>query len=340
MSEPLLAWLAHAYTALGLVCAAAIFVLIVRGGDEAFRAAFAADDRSPRSSTRPTGGWRARSRVKTVLPGFDGRQLDDLIDFLTYTCLPLAAALAGRRAARRRWQAWLLVPLVASAYGFCQVDAKTDGPLLPRLPVLLEHRRALPLPAAAAGALGRWRCCSSLAVLTFVPARYLYPSRAGGRWSLLTNVLGVRVGCSCCLAILWSVERGAALAGASPRSRFPAYYMVAVVGDLDPAAGGARRSRSCLARRPMSAGRSSRFCSGRLILLPMPETTTVAERTLPHNLEAERSVLGAILIQNDAYNRAVELLRPEDFYRDAHRRIFEQDHRARRAPDRRSTSSR
>jgi replicative DNA helicase len=55
----------------------------------------------------------------------------------------------------------------------------------------------------------------------------------------------------------------------------------------------------------------------------VPEMTTVVERTLPHNLEAERSVLGAILIQNDAYNMAAELLRPEDFYRDAHRRIFD-----------------
>jgi replicative DNA helicase len=55
----------------------------------------------------------------------------------------------------------------------------------------------------------------------------------------------------------------------------------------------------------------------------MPEPTTVAERPLPHNLEAERSVLGAILIQNDAYNTAVELVQPEDFYRDAHRRIFD-----------------
>src|SRR6476660_305726 len=33
----------------------------------------------------------------------------------------------------------------------------------------------------------------------------------------------------------------------------------------------------------------------------MPETA-VAERTLPHNLEAERSVLGAILLHNDAFN--------------------------------------
>ena len=48
-----------------------------------------------------------------------------------------------------------------------------------------------------------------------------------------------------------------------------------------------------------------------------------AERTLPHNLEAERSVLGAILVHNDAFNLAVQVIEPGDFYRDAHRRIFE-----------------
>ena len=37
----------------------------------------------------------------------------------------------------------------------------------------------------------------------------------------------------------------------------------------------------------------------------MPDTA-VAERTLPHNLEAERSVLGAVLLHNDAFNLAVE----------------------------------
>ncbi len=51
--------------------------------------------------------------------------------------------------------------------------------------------------------------------------------------------------------------------------------------------------------------------------------TSVVERPLPHNLEAERSVLGAILIQNTSYNVAAQVVRPEDFYRDAHRRIFE-----------------
>jgi replicative DNA helicase len=47
------------------------------------------------------------------------------------------------------------------------------------------------------------------------------------------------------------------------------------------------------------------------------------ERSLPHNLEAERSVLGAILIHNEAFNEAAEILKPQDFYRDAHRRIYQ-----------------
>ncbi len=49
----------------------------------------------------------------------------------------------------------------------------------------------------------------------------------------------------------------------------------------------------------------------------------VAERTLPHNLEAERSVLGAILLHNDAFNLAAEVIDSKDFFRDAHRRIFD-----------------
>jgi replicative DNA helicase len=47
------------------------------------------------------------------------------------------------------------------------------------------------------------------------------------------------------------------------------------------------------------------------------------ERTLPHNLEAERSVLGAILIDNDTYNLAAAVIDARAFFRDAHRRIFD-----------------
>ncbi len=44
--------------------------------------------------------------------------------------------------------------------------------------------------------------------------------------------------------------------------------------------------------------------------------------TLPANVEAERSILGAILLDNLAYNEAAEHLKPEDFSLDSHRRIF------------------
>ena len=53
----------------------------------------------------------------------------------------------------------------------------------------------------------------------------------------------------------------------------------------------------------------------------MAETAT-ADRTLPHNLEAERSVLGAVLIRNDAINHATEIIDADDFFREAHRAIF------------------
>ncbi len=48
------------------------------------------------------------------------------------------------------------------------------------------------------------------------------------------------------------------------------------------------------------------------------------ERPLPHNLDAERSVLGAILLDNHTLNIAVEKLKPEDFFLDQHRRVFQQ----------------
>ena len=56
----------------------------------------------------------------------------------------------------------------------------------------------------------------------------------------------------------------------------------------------------------------------------MAETAVAAhERTLPHSLDAERSVLGAILIDNEAFNTAIAIVTSAAFFRDAHRRIFE-----------------
>ena len=47
------------------------------------------------------------------------------------------------------------------------------------------------------------------------------------------------------------------------------------------------------------------------------------ERVPPQNLEAERSVLGGILLENQAMPNVMEILQEEDFYRDAHRKIYQ-----------------
>jgi replicative DNA helicase len=54
----------------------------------------------------------------------------------------------------------------------------------------------------------------------------------------------------------------------------------------------------------------------------MATTDYTLAHTLPANVEAERAILGAILLDNSAYNEAAEHLRPEDFSLDSHRRIY------------------
>ena len=45
-------------------------------------------------------------------------------------------------------------------------------------------------------------------------------------------------------------------------------------------------------------------------------------RTQPHNLEAEQALLGAILINNEAFHRVAEFLQPDHFYEPVHQRLF------------------
>lgn len=222
-----LAWGVHCYTALGLLAAAGIAVCIVRGTPAAFHQAFLLMVAA--TLIDATDGTLARRvRVKEVLPGFDGRRLDDLIDFLTYTCLPLL--LLWRAAIPTGPQAWwLLFPLFASAYGFCQVAVKTDDGFFLGFPsywnLIAFYLYVLRPPAwVSVGVL------IFFAVRTFVPTRYLYPSQRG-RLNTWTNVLGA----------LWTVLFVTILLNPSPwefgdgQTRlltlislvFPLYYLVA-----------------------------------------------------------------------------------------------------------------
>jgi phosphatidylcholine synthase len=176
----------HFYTALGLIAAAGIAVLIVRGGADSFRWAFVLMLIAVLIDA--TDGFLARRvGVKEVLPGFDGRRLDDLTDFLNYTCLPLLLIWRAELIpSAYAW--WLLIPILASAYGFCQVSAKTPDGYFLGFPsywnVVAFYLWILQPPP--------WISLSlivTLALLTFVPLRYLYPTQRG-RLNQVTNLLG------------------------------------------------------------------------------------------------------------------------------------------------------
>ena len=47
------------------------------------------------------------------------------------------------------------------------------------------------------------------------------------------------------------------------------------------------------------------------------------ERVPPHNLDAESAVLGALLLSKDALDVVIQVLKPADFYRQAHKVLFE-----------------
>src|SRR5512139_1972715 len=55
----------------------------------------------------------------------------------------------------------------------------------------------------------------------------------------------------------------------------------------------------------------------------MAETDVASHKLPPQNIEAEQSVLGGVLIENEAVHKVMEILTAEDFYRDAHRKIYD-----------------
>jgi phosphatidylcholine synthase len=206
-------------------------VCIVAGGAEAFRWAFVLMLVATLVDATD-GSYARRVHVKDVLPNFDGAKLDDLIDFLTFTSLPLA--LIWRAELLPAGFEWLLiVALIASAYGFCQVPAKTIDGYFVGFPsywnIVAFYLYVLEFPPWAAAAT-----VALLALLTFVPSYYVYPSR-GATLSKTTNFLG-GVWVVLLVGVLWNLP-GQELSAASPPPDYdrtlavlslfyPVYYVV------------------------------------------------------------------------------------------------------------------
>jgi phosphatidylcholine synthase len=223
----LLAWGVHFYTATGLILAAAMAVAILHGS---FRTAFVL--MLVATLVDATDGTFARMiKIKETLPGFDGRRLDDLVDFQTYVTLPLLLIWQARLLPPGQ-EGWLVLPLLAAAYGFCQVDAKTPDGYFLGFPsywnIVAFYLYVLqPPPGLALGLV------VALALLTFVPFRYLYATQPG-RLNRVTNHLAA-VWCVLLVVVLWLLpSEPHAGETADIRTRvwtavslvFPAYYLV------------------------------------------------------------------------------------------------------------------
>ncbi len=167
------AWGVHAYTASGAVIA---FLALAAIGEQRFAdvfrwlsLAFAIDC---------TDGALARAvGVKRVLPYYDGARLDDIVDYLTYVVVPVVMLYEAGffPPAYANWIA--AAPLMASAYGFCRSDAKTDDHYFRGFPsywnVVALYAYALHTSPAVTAA---W--VVGLSLLVFAPLKFLYPSRA------------------------------------------------------------------------------------------------------------------------------------------------------------------
>ncbi len=214
----LLAWLVHLYTALG--AAVALFTLaMVAGGRH--REALALMGLA--LVLDATDGTLARAaRVKERVPRIDGARLDDIVDYLNYVLVPCFLLLwAGLLPAGHGWIACL--PLLASAYGFSQTDAKTPDHFFLGFPsywnVVAFYCYVLRLSP-----LFNAFVVIVLSVMVFVPIRYLYPSR-NTFCQGLTITLGVVWGALCFVVVFHMPTPPPGLAWAS--LFFPVYYLAA-----------------------------------------------------------------------------------------------------------------
>ena len=166
-------WVVHGYTATGAVLALLI-VLAAIDGDVALAlwlglAALVIDG---------TDGMLARRfDVKERLPWFDGALLDNIVDYLTYVFAPVVLLLqSGHLPAGTAGTVVAALPLVASSYQFCRVDAKTDDHFFLGFPsywnVVAFYAIAMDLAPAVVAVI-----VVVCALLVLVPIGYVYPSR-------------------------------------------------------------------------------------------------------------------------------------------------------------------
>ena len=214
-TRALLAWGIHALTASGSVIGLAALLACTRGD---FRAA--ALGMLLALCVDSVDGTLARALdVGRHAPRVDGRRLDDIVDYLNYVMVPVVFLMM--LGSLPHWSI-AAAPLLASAYGFSQREAKTQDAFFLGWPsywnVLALYVWLLDLSPATSSMLVIF-----FSIGVFVPLKYIYPSQ-----------MPVLRGASMAGALLWIAVTSAAVAWpdwaqplhlAELSLAYPLYYM-------------------------------------------------------------------------------------------------------------------
>ncbi len=199
LSRRLLGWMIHAFTAsgafVGLLSLLAIYqrnwlLALWLMGATIFIDAI-------------DGMFARMVKIKEVIPEIDGALLDNIVDFFTYTLLPCFFLLVTDLLPDYWRILCVMVITFSSAYQFTQIDAKTTDHFFKGFPSYWN---------IAVFYLFFWQMAPitnmiilfSLALLSFVPIKYIYPSRL----DYLTDNKYLRI-MMICVTMLW----GAATSG-------------------------------------------------------------------------------------------------------------------------------
>jgi phosphatidylcholine synthase len=196
-----LAWGVHLLTALGAVAG---FLAIIAIGRHHWLLAFTW--MAVTIAIDSVDGMCARAvRVKEVLPQFDGALLDNIVDYFTYVIVPASFLYETRSVPIGFNLVSAILITLASAYQFCQSDAKTDDYCFKGFPsywnVVAFYLFMLDWP--------QWVnlvIIVALTVAVFVPFKYLYPSRTLTARPL--NVALTAVWAAVLLAAMWRYPEG------------------------------------------------------------------------------------------------------------------------------------
>lgn len=177
------AYAVHGYTASGVVLALFAAAEICAASPDAARVFLLLAGAVLIDAT--DGPLARRWQVKRWAPGIEGRTIDDIVDYLTYTFLPLLLIL---RMGWVPWPAavWIVPALVASLFAFANTGAKDEGGGFflgfPSYWNVVAFYAGLWYPLH-----GPWPnavMLLGLATLTVAPVRFVYPNLAPRPWRL------------------------------------------------------------------------------------------------------------------------------------------------------------